>query len=116
MELDIVVTKPDPRHAVLTLDGRLYAATAPDLKTQLKQLVQEGHVHLVVALARVSFIDSSGLSALVAGLRAAHEAGGTLALAGVNEQARTAFRLTLLDRVFAFYADAATALSASTTR
>jgi anti-sigma B factor antagonist len=90
---------------VLGVHGRLDAATAPELKTTLKRLVTEGHHRLVVDLTEVSFIDSSGLSALVSGLKATREAGGTLKLAGLNEQTRTAFRLTLLDRVFEIYPD-----------
>ncbi len=90
---------------VLTLYGHLDAVTAPELKSELKRLVAEGHNQLVADLTEVSFIDSSGLSALVSGLKAAREAGGTLRLAGLNEQTRTAFRLTLLDRVFEIYPD-----------
>lgn len=96
--------------AVLTLDGRLDATTAPDLKTKFTSLVAEGHVQLVIDLTRVPFIDSSGLAALVSGLKATQETGGALKLVGLNEQTRTAFRVTLLDRVFEFYPDIDTAL------
>ena len=64
---------------------------------------------LVVDLTAVPFIDSSGLAALVSGLKATRQAGGTLKLAGLNEQARTVFRLTRLERVFELYPDAAAA-------
>lgn len=89
----------------LMIHGRLDAVTAPQLKTRLKGLVAEGHRQLVVDLVGVSFIDSSGLSALVSGFKAARELGGTLKLAGLNEQTRTAFQLSRLDRVFEFYPD-----------
>lgn len=85
--------------------GRLDAVTAPQLKARLKALVAEGHRQLVVDLVDVSFIDSSGLSALVSGFKAAREVGGTLKLAGLNEQTRMAFQLSRLDRVFEFYPD-----------
>jgi anti-sigma B factor antagonist len=91
----------------LMVHGRLDAVTAPQLKTRLKGLVAEGHRQLVVDLVDVSFIDSSGLSALVSGFKAAREVGGTLKLAGLNEQTRLAFRLSRLDRVFEFYPDGA---------
>lgn len=87
----------------LLVQGRLDAVTAPELKARLKDLVAAGHAQLVADLVDVSFIDSSGLSALVAGFKAAREAGGTLKLAGLNEQTRLAFQLTRLDRVFDFY-------------
>jgi len=51
----------------------------------------------------VSFIDSSGLAALVSGLRSARERKGDIVLSGVQSQAQTVFRLTMLDRVFAIH-------------
>jgi len=87
----------------LMVQGRLDAITAPQIKSRLKDLVAAGHRQLVVDLVNVSFIDSSGLSALVSGFKAAREVGGTLKLAGLNEQTRIAFQLSRLDRVFEFY-------------
>lgn len=98
------------KRAVLTLNGRLDAGTAPDLKTKFTSLVGEGHIQLVIDLTRVPFIDSSGLAALVSGLKITQETGGTLKLVGLTEQTRTAFRVTLLDRVFEFYPDIDAAL------
>jgi anti-sigma B factor antagonist len=91
----------------LMVQGRLDAVTAPQLKSRLKGLVAGGHRQLVVDLVDVSFIDSSGLSALVSGFKAAREVGGTLKLTGLNEQTRLAFHLSRLDRVFEFYSDEA---------
>ena len=96
--------------AVLRVKGRLDAVVAPDLKSRLKGLVAGGHVRLIVDLEDVSFIDSSGLAALVSGFRAAREAGGTIKLAGLNEQTMMVFKLTRLDRVFEIHLDAAIAL------
>ena len=70
-----------------------------------------GQVELIVCLREVPFIDSSGLAALVSGLKATRQAGGTLKLSGLCDQARTVFRLTMLERVFEIYADAAEALA-----
>ena len=97
--------------AVLTLSGRLNALTAPDLKEQMKRLIGEGYLNLIVDLTDVPFIDSSGLAAMVSGLKAARQEEGTLKLAGLNEQTMTVFKLTLLDRVFKFYPDANAALA-----
>ena len=97
---------------VLAPAGRLDAVTAPELKQRLKALVAQGHEELVVDLSSVPFIDSSGLAALVSGLKAAREAGGTILLAGLSEQARTVFTVTLLDRVFDFYPDVDSAVGA----
>jgi anti-sigma B factor antagonist len=89
---------------LVTLEGRLDATTAPEFKARLKELVAAGKTHLIVELSEVSFIDSSGLAAFVSGLKATREAGGTLKLVALSDQARTAFRVTLLDRVFDLHA------------
>ncbi|TEU12933.1 MAG: anti-sigma factor antagonist [Anaerolineales bacterium] len=112
MDLQITEKLLSDQRVVLTLNGRLNAVTAPDLKAQLKRLAKGGHVQLVIDLTDVPFIDSSGLAALVSGLKAIREAGGTLKLAGLNEQARTVLTLTMLDRVFEMYPDAEAALEA----
>ena len=69
---------------------------------------------VTVEMSRVSFIDSSGLSALISGLKTLRQAGGGLNLAAVGAQARTALRLTLLDTVLPIYATVAEATTALT--
>ena len=97
--------------AVLRVKGRLDAVVAPDIKSRLKELIAGGHIRLIVDLEDVSFIDSSGLAALVSGFRAAREAGGTIKLAGLREQTMMVFKLTRLDRVFEIHPDAEAAIS-----
>jgi anti-sigma B factor antagonist len=97
--------------ATLGVSGRLNAASALDLKAKLKRMVEDGRVQVIVDLSDVPFVDSSGLAALVSGLKSTRQAGGTLKLAGLGEQARTVFRLTMLERVFEIYADAEAALA-----
>jgi anti-sigma B factor antagonist len=112
MSLQVTEEPLSERRVVLGLSGRLDATTAPDFKARLKRLVGDGYAQLVIDLTDVPFIDSSGLAALVSGLKAAREASGTLKLVGLNEQTRTVFRVTLLDRVFAFYPDVNEAIDA----
>ena len=97
--------------ALLKLKGRLDAVAAPDLKFKLKELVAGNHAKVIIDLMDVSFIDSSGLAALVSGFRAAREAGGTIKLAGLREQTMMVFKLTRLDRVFESHPDAGAAIS-----
>ena len=97
--------------AVLKVKGRLDAVVAPDLKSRFREVVAGGHVRVIVDLEDVSFIDSSGLAALVSGFRVAREAGGTVKLAGLNEQTMMVFKLTRLDRVFEIHPDAKDAIS-----
>jgi anti-sigma B factor antagonist len=85
--------------SVLRLDGRLNMVSAPRLKGAIDHLVDGGSPRVVVDLGGVVFMDSSGLGALIAGLKKARQASGDLRVAAANEQVLTVLRLTNLDRV-----------------
>jgi anti-sigma B factor antagonist len=84
---------------VLRLDGRLNLVSAPRLKAAIDRAVDAGHPRVVVDLGAVSFMDSSGLGALIAGLKKARQGSGDLRISGVNQQVATVLQLTNLDRV-----------------
>jgi anti-anti-sigma factor len=92
------------------LTGRIDITSANDLKRVLAEHVGEGNSRLVVDLESVSFVDSSGLSALVSGLRVARRAGGDLRLAAPGEQPRAVLGLTSLDQIFSITATLAEAI------
>lgn len=97
MEID--TSTGDGKVAVVKLDGRLNMVAAPRLKSAIEEVVERGGTHVVVDLTAVSFMDSSGLGALIAALKKARQAQGDLRIAGVNEQVATVLKLTNLDRV-----------------
>jgi len=85
---------------LVQLSGRLDARTSPLVRSTLQNLLENEQLKIVVDLQEVPFIDSSGLAALVSGLRMARAKGGNVALSGAQSQAQIVFRLTMLDRVF----------------
>lgn len=72
---------------------------APALRTELHGLIEGGNTRLVVDLSATEFIDSSGLGALISGLKLARQAGGDLRIAAPTTQVETVLSLTNLDRV-----------------
>ena len=105
------VEQISPHVAVARLTGRLDIASAADVKRLFSSTVADGHSHLVVNLEGVTYIDSSGLSALVSGLRTARQAGGDLRIAAAGVQPSALFVLTSLDQVFRLYPTVEEALS-----
>lgn len=103
MELEFSESTLSEKSVLLNIVGRLNATSTQKLKTHLKQLVDGNKVELILDMSAVSFIDSSGLAALVSGLKHAREHGGWLKLAAVNQQVASIFKMTLLDRVFELY-------------
>lgn len=88
---------------IVHMEGRLDLLTAADVKRDLSDLIASGRQRLIFDLKRVSFVDSSGLGALISGLKAARQAGGDLRIARANEQVRTLLKLTTLERVLRPY-------------
>jgi anti-anti-sigma factor len=99
---------------VARMDGRLDLLTAVAAKQRLSEAVAAGTPRLVVDLGAVAFVDSSGLGALIGGLKAARLAGGDLRLARPPEQARVILNLTTLDRVLKLYDTVEEAVAAYT--
>jgi anti-sigma B factor antagonist len=85
--------------SIITLRGTLNMPSAPDLRQAIDEALDTGPARVVVDLGGVDFIDSSGLGALVAGLRAAREHGGDLRIAAPGPQVAMVLHLSNLDRV-----------------
>ena len=101
--MDISHQSLDANIALIRLNGRLDGQTSPHVKTTLQQLLAQNQSKIIIDLQDVSFIDSSGLAALVSGLRLAREKKGDIVLSGAQSQAQIVFRLTMLDRIFAIH-------------
>ena len=98
--------------AVVRLDGRLDFLSAGDARKQFADAVDKGSRRVVVDLAKVTFIDSSGLGSLVGGLKTARQAGGDLRVASPSAQAKSLLKLTSLDQVFRAHPTVEDALTA----
>ena len=84
---------------VVTPTGRLTMVVSKQLTDTIRGLVEEGTTKVVVDLGETTFLDSSGLGALIAGHKRCRQAGGDLRLARPTEQVTTVLSLTNLDRV-----------------
>ena len=101
MNIDTTI-RPDGV-AVLAASGRINLVTAAVVRREVQRVVDDGHARLALDLSGVDFIDSSGLGALVSGLKTARSAGGDLRLVAATEQVAGVLRLTNLDRILRVY-------------
>ena len=104
---------------VLHLAGEIDLAAAPALRDRLVALAQQlaaggGAPGVVLDLDQVSFIDSTGLSVLVAAHSRLGESGRQLRVAGAPPRVRRVLELTGLDGLLLLYADVLSALPGST--
>lgn len=92
-------TETSQGYTVIAVDGRFTAAGAPQFRHRAGEIVAKGENRIVVDLAECTFIDSSGLGALISALKTARVAGGDLKIAAAPENVLSVLRLTNLDRV-----------------
>lgn len=97
--------------ALITTAEELNAHNASQAKEAFELLVDEGCQKIVLDLSSLSFIDSSGLGAIVTALKSARGAGGEIRLCGLSSQVRSIFDLTRLHRVFKTYESQEEAIS-----
>jgi anti-sigma B factor antagonist len=98
--MEITYKSVSPTVNVVSLNGALNARSAEEAKQAFRNLVEQGVTKVVVNLQDVPFIDSSGLAALVSGLKTLGGEASNLKLAAPQSQARLLFELTMFDRVF----------------
>lgn len=96
---DFEVTVTDDGVGVVRPLDRLTMVSAKRFTAHVTELIGAGTTRIVVDLGSTGFVDSSGLGAMIAGLKSARQAGGDLRLAAPTEQVRTILSLTNLDKV-----------------
>lgn len=109
--MDVQVESRPDGIAIVRPAGRIDLLSASALRQQVAQTVADGGRRVVVDLAQVTFMDSSGLGALVGGLKLARAAGGDLRIARAGQQVRVMLELTKLDQVVTPFATVEDALA-----
>lgn len=87
---------------LVKIDGRLVAAYAEDFQNQVLDHM-DNCKNIVVDLAKMTHIDSSGLGALVFLLQRTNANGGTVKLACLQSRPRIIFEITRVFRVFEIF-------------
>ena len=96
---DFRVTPARDGAAVVSVVGRLDMVAAQRLRSTVADTVAAGRAEVVVDLGETTFLDSSGLGALIAALKTTRQAGGDLRIARLAEQALMVLELTRMTSV-----------------
>jgi anti-sigma B factor antagonist len=86
--------------AVLRVAGEVDVYTAPAVRERVRDLVAKGAVHIIADMSGVAFLDSTGLGALVGGLKSVRVHSGSLTLVITADHIRRIFQITGLTKVF----------------
>ena len=93
------VDKRDRLVIVKLNEDKLLSNLAPQLKSEMVILNNEGFKNIVLDLADVQYVDSSGLSALLVGNRLCKEASGTFVLTGLNAHILKLIKISQLEPI-----------------
>ena len=89
---------------ILQLSGDIMGGKDYDLFTNtVKELVDEGHVDLVLDLDKVRYINSTGLGILVSGLTTLKKNMGQMKICNLSKRIDRLFSVTSLTTVFPTY-------------
>lgn len=98
-----IETQQQEQFLIVTIvENRLDAALAPVFRDRMKELIEIGHQSIILNLARVDFIDSSGLGVIVSSLKMLGGQGHFI-LCGAQGTVASLFKLTRMDKVFPMY-------------
>lgn len=97
---------------ILDLDGKVTIGEGSvALRNAIRRLLGDGKNKILMNLAGVGYIDSSGIGELVSSFTAVNKEGGTLKLLNLTQKIQDLLAITKLLTVFDVYDDEATALS-----
>ncbi|MFN2517124.1 MAG: STAS domain-containing protein [Pyrinomonadaceae bacterium] len=89
---------------ILDMDGKITIGEGSvALRTTIRRLLEEGKKKILLNLARVGYIDSSGIGELVSSYTAINKDGGQLKLLSLTKKLQDLLTITKLLTVFDVY-------------
>ena len=81
---------------IIRVSGEIHVSTAPEFAQRLSAAIDSGKTAVVLDMAGVEFIDSTGLSVLLNGLRLVNQKDGRMAIVCANPTVLRLFQICLL--------------------
>lgn len=95
-----ITVSNEPRGTVLRVAGEVDLRSSPALREKLLELVEQKPARVVLDLAGVSYLDSSGVGTIVEFKRKLDRTRGSVILAALQPRVRSVLEITKLDRFF----------------
>ena len=89
--------------AIISVSGEVDLYTSPEVRKAITQQSGKKVPLIVVNLAEVEYMDSSGVATLVEGMQLTGKYKGDFRLVGLQPSVREVFELARLDRVFSIF-------------
>lgn len=79
---------------IVALIGRMDGLVAPEVEQRLASMVDRGDKHVLLDCARMSYISSAGLRAVLGSARKCQQAGGKLSLCALQPACKTVMEIS----------------------
>ena len=112
VDLKLSVDQATLGATVIEVNGEIDVYTAPKLREKLFSLIEGGTYRLILDLEGVEFLDSTGLGALIGGLKRVRAHDGSIDIVCTQSRILRIFEITRLNKVFEIYFTAGDALAA----
>jgi anti-sigma B factor antagonist len=93
-QFGVSVWHQDRQTVSVVLSGELDLSSAPQLRDCLAELANAGVINLVIDLANLMFLDSTGISLLVTDFKRATASGGSFAVRNASPEVMRVFDIT----------------------
>ncbi len=108
---ELAEERSDEGAHIICVRGEIHVSTAPQFSQRLASAIDSGKTAMVLDMSGVEFIDSTGLSVLLNGLRLVTQMHGRMALVCANPTVLRLFQITNLDDTFDIFDDRAKAVA-----
>ncbi|KAB8143985.1 STAS domain-containing protein [Chloroflexia bacterium SDU3-3] len=107
----VITHKAYNRVDLLSIEGRMDAASAPQFKQQIDELFEQGRYRIVIDMAKLAYIASPGLRVLIEARKRARDLklpdldGGDIRIVNLPGNIKEVFDLTGFTSLFEIYDD-----------
>ena len=99
-------SKQDLDSLTVFLEGELDHCSAKETRLEMDTLISKPHIrHLILDMAALQFMDSSGIGVILGRYRVLHSRGGTVSVMNMNPQIARIFQLSGMARIIPVLAD-----------
>ena len=116
MDLILKYDLVNNKAAVITAIGELDTYTSPRLRQLVIELVESGHIWLIIDLSDIEFMSSTGLGVIVGALKRTHARQGGISLVAREERVVKIFRITGLSKLIKIFDEVPPAIQGMVTR
>ncbi len=89
---------------IVELDGDIMGGSeSGDFRNIIYEAIEDDNLNVVIDLAKVNWMNSSGLGLLISGLTTIRSSGGDIKLVNMSERVRRTLQITKLESIFSSF-------------